>query len=446
MSAVSGDSGRVNHVSGIDSTAHQPEVIAEPKGRLVLSCFGATPAWSGAIALDGTMVLGRAPSCGLVLPDAAASRQHVELRPNGDGAELIDLESRNGTFVNGRRTARSLLSVGDIVRVGNSILRLSREEEDWQPATIKGPLIGGATLAPVRRLIKLVGPTELSVLILGETGTGKEVVARLLHEASGRTGPFVAVNCAALPDALVESELLGHVRGAFTGATQARRGLIAAAEGGTLFLDEIGELPPAAQAKLLRVLEDRVIRPVGSEQERQVDVRVLSATNRDLTATFRPDLHARISVVEIRLPPLRSRPEDLPALVTYLATRRGLAPLALHPDALEALALYDWPQNVRELEQVVRNAALDGADLVQVVALPDRIRANLVRARQETPPSHAAPGSAVEPRARLVEALRKYQGNVRKASESLGMGRGHVYRLLKRWGVDPAQFRGTDGP
>ena len=213
-----------------------------------------------------------------------------------------------------------------------------------------------------------VAPTDTTVLILGESGTGKELVARALHDRSERRdGPLIAVNCAAIPDTLIEAELFGHEKGAFTGADRTREGLIEAASGGTLFLDEIAELPPAAQARLLRVMQESEIRRVGASQSRHVDVRLIAATHRDLPTlveaeAFREDLYFRINVMEIRLPPLRNRPDDIPELARFMlnkACRRLNRPaMTLSDDALAAITAHDWPGNVRELENTIERAVI----------------------------------------------------------------------------------------
>jgi transcriptional regulator with PAS, ATPase and Fis domain len=395
-------------------------------------------------------VVGRGAGCDLLLPDRAVSRCHARIAPHPAGVEVADLGSRNGTYLNGRRVQRTLAAPGALLRVGDTFLRVTCLTDPWEAAQPQGPLVGGPALAAARRLISLVGPTAMSVLLLGETGTGKEVVARLLHLASNREGRFVAVNCAALPEGLVESELFGHVTGAFTGAARARRGLFCAATGGTLFLDEIGELPMAAQAKLLRALEDGQIRPLGAEAPTRVDVRVLSATNCDPKAAiaegrFRPDLLARLATVELHLPPLRDHPEDLQPLAAHLLGRALGREVALESHALEAMALYDWPQNVRELDSVLRSAALRDPQCIRLDLLPRRVRETLAEARRQETPDPGSPATLERPAAsgrdRLEEALRRSNGNVRRASQAMGIARGHAYRMLRRWDIDPGWFR-----
>jgi transcriptional regulator of acetoin/glycerol metabolism len=442
---VAGDMSGQGHVAAGDTAALQP--IAARSGTaafqiIVLRSDGGARR-ATVHALKGPLSVGRAETSDICIEDSGISRVHIQLAPSEAGVELVDLDSRNGTYVDGRRVKRVSQVAGAIVRIGDTFLRVTCYPEDVQMAEPEGPLVGGTALAPVRRLISLVGPTDLPVLVLGETGTGKEVVARLVHEASGRVGPFVAVNCAALPETLVESELFGHVRGAFTGAERTRKGLFAAADQGTLFLDEVGDIPLAAQAKLLRVLEDGLVRPVGAESGFRADVRVLSATNGDLVTAaadgrFRTDLLARLSVVEIRLPPLREHREDLPELASYLMRRSRGHVVPICANALEALLLYEWPQNVRELDNTLRQAMIQTVGGIVLERLPERVQHALHRARHCPASATTAPADL---KARLEEALQVHRGNVRRASLALGLARGHVYRLLRRWELDPGAFR-----
>lgn len=357
------------------------------------------------------------------------------------------MNSSNGTFVAGRRVTVCAAQPGSVLRVGDTFVWVLTMIEPWEPPNAKALLIGGTSLAPIRRLIGLVGPTSLRVLVLGESGTGKELVARALHAASRRTGPFVPVNCSALPAALVESELFGHARGAFTGADRARHGLFVAAQGGTLFLDEVGELDPLAQAKLLRVIEDGEVRPIGSDRALRIDARIIAATNRDIGQAveqekFRGDLRARLGEVEMTIPPLRSRTEDLPALCRHLLHRSGGADTVIKPDALEALAIHDWPLNVRELDNVLRTATLESSALITLENLPERIHSRWFSRRAEvstriTPPDR----DGDELRKRVEHELGQSNGNIRHAALAVGVARGHLYRLLRRWNLRPQDFR-----
>jgi transcriptional regulator with PAS, ATPase and Fis domain len=300
----------------------------------------------------------------------------------------------------------------------------------------------------VRDFVRTVAPTDETVLVFGETGTGKEVVARLIHAQSSRaTGPFVAMNAACVPHELFESELFGHKRGAFTGAQADRAGLFREASRGTLFIDELAELPLESQAKLLRVIEMKTIRPVGESGESEVDVRIVAATNRDLwtetqAGRFREDLYFRLQVFPVLIRPVRERPEDIEPLATHLLGRLGKSEVDLDPDALAALREYDWPGNVRELLNVLRRASL--------FAISDTIDGDLVgrmiaasvfgNARESTPP--LAPGQAnhtnladVE-REHIERVLQDKEGNVTRAAAALGIDRRTLQRKLRGYGIE----------
>jgi two-component system response regulator AtoC len=328
----------------------------------------------------------------------------------------------------------------------------------------QGPLAGGApcglvgqtaVMDGVRRLIERIAPAPSTVLITGETGTGKELVAEALHHMSPRRGaPFVKINCGALPETLVESELFGHERGAFTGAAQARPGRFELAHGGTLFLDEVGELPPAVQVNLLRVLQDGMVDRIGSTEARRVDVRLLAATHRDLQedverGRFRQDLSFRIRVVEIKVPPLRERLDDLPLLVEFfldkLSRRLGLARPSVGPGTIEALRARAWPGNVRELENAVERALLLargpslGPEDFAIDAAGETAGAH-ASARSSAAPSAGIKGAAREAAAtaerRLIRAaLEATAGNVTRAAERLGLSRRGLQLKLKELGL-----------
>ena len=309
-----------------------------------------------------------------------------------------------------------------------------RREVSERSADIEGLVGRSEVMRAVCDRLKRIAPTPATVLLSGESGTGKEVAARAVHRMSNRAnGPFVPVNCAAIAAELIESELFGHVKGAFTGAQQSREGLFYYARGGTIFLDEIGEMPPAAQAKLLRVLEERRIRPVGSEQEVPVDVRVIAASNRDLKAEvaaqrFRQDLYYRLQVVEVTLPSLHERPEDLPLLVEHFISQ--LAPyldvprLALNARTLARMAAYEWPGNVRELKNFVeRSLILGWFDL------------------GPEPKASALPAGASDESLETVEkrhilaVLAACEGNKSEAGRRLGVSRKTLDRKCQAWGV-----------
>jgi two-component system response regulator HydG len=309
-------------------------------------------------------------------------------------------------------------------------------------------------------LVRKVAASEATVLVLGETGTGKERIARALHLLSPRAGGrFVALNCAAIPAELLESELFGHAQGAFTGAVRDRSGLFEEAHGGTLFLDEIGDTPPALQAKLTRVLEERAIRRVGETHERQLDVRLIAATHRDLEAmvkaeAFREDLWYRLNVAVIRLPPLRDRPDDVELLAAhFLDEQRGTAHgrrlVGFTDQALAALRGYAWPGNVRQLRAAVERAGVVARDgRIDVGDLPPEVLATVAAAEPglvEMPWAAALErGRADVARGYLEAVLRRFDGQVAEAAAHAGVERESFYRLLRKYGVDAAAFRGPD--
>jgi two-component system response regulator AtoC len=341
-----------------------------------------------------------------------------------------------------------------VLRKAEERLRLSRENRRLRSELAKGfrieNFIGSSpALQEMLRQVRRVAPTKTTVLLTGESGTGKELVARALHELSPRAAmPFVAVNCGAIPAELLESELFGHVRGAFTDASRDKKGLAAEADGGTLFLDEIGELPLALQVKLLRFLEDEMVRRVGDTRSERVDVRVVAATARDLARAvkegqFREDLFYRLNVVNVRLPTLRERPDDVPALVEhFLAKYRRLRPEAplegVSPQALEVLRSHRWPGNVRELEHAVERAVvLADGPLVQEEDLPDEVRA-------APAPAALEPGRdlSVKRAFRSLEeqfiraALDRTGGNRTRAAELLDLSYRALLYKIKEYGIE----------
>jgi transcriptional regulator with GAF, ATPase, and Fis domain len=317
--------------------------------------------------IDGRVLVGSAPASQMVVQDPTVSRVHAELEARENGLWVRDLGSRNGTFVEGLQVSGARIPDKGKVRLGSCEIVVDydparlRPVEIWPNDTFSR-LVG--TSVPMRELfatLSRIAPMETSVLIHGETGTGKELVARAIHEASPRAHkPFVVVDCAALPENLLDAELFGHARGAFTGAVGMRTGAIEAADGGTVFLDEIGELPIPMQPKLLRVLESRTVRRVGESTYRTVDVRFISATHRDLlsmvgTGEFREDLFFRLAVIPVEVPPLRERREDVERLVNHFFTLGGGAG-QVDPQLLRELADRPWRGNVRELRNFVDRA------------------------------------------------------------------------------------------
>jgi transcriptional regulator with PAS, ATPase and Fis domain len=316
-------------------------------------------------------------------------------------------------------------------------------------------LLGGYQLDRIAAEITRIAPSLLSVLLLGESGTGKEVVARELHRLSGRRGDFCAVNCAAIPANLIESELFGYKRGAFSGADRDKPGLIKSADGGTLLLDEIGDMPEAAQVKLLRVLQSKEIYPVGATEPERVDVRVVCATHRNLSrlqsqGRFRQDLFARINEYQLSLPPLRERKEDIYQLVLTFLARQGRPDVQLSLPLMVALLHYEWPYNVRELEACVKRAvALSHGDRLDENLLPDAVQEamsdygkrddSLLGTSTDTSnrAARAQPPTADE----LRQLLRDHQGNIAAVGRSLNKARMQVHRWLARYGINIDEFR-----
>lgn len=385
--------------------------------------------------------------------DGLVSREHASFRsvPDCDEVTLEDLKSRNGVHVNGARVERATLVDGDVVRMGSTLFVL--RFEDPKQLDVPSDLLVGVS-PPLRRArvsIKRVGPSDATLLILGETGTGKEVVARAVHASSRRRGPFIAVNCAAITETLAESQLFGHIVGSFTGAHRDHEGYFRAARGGTVLLDEIGEMPASLQPKLLRALEAREVVPVGAVAPQPFDARIIAATNVDLedavrNKSFRGDLYARLSQLRLEIPPLRSRREDILALA---ATKlpKGSPPLA--PDLVEALLLHDWPFNVRELFGVITELLVWGAsaDVLELSAVRDRLAGAVV-----ADSTHAVAGESNVDRERgtmtaeeLAGLLDKHEGNVTAVAREVGRSRTQVYRWITGAGIDPTRYRRPSG-
>jgi transcriptional regulator of acetoin/glycerol metabolism len=409
--------------------------------------------WEG----NGDVTLGRDPGCSVQLGGHDVSRRHAVLRQSAAaGTAIVDLGSRNGIRVNGRPIPLAQLGPQDIVRLGGWVGVVTSAPGDV--VEIAPDFWGGEALTAALAPLRQVAATDLPVIVEGETGTGKERVADALHRWSGRDGPFVAVNCAALPETLAEAELFGYRRGAFTGADRASPGFFRAAERGTLLLDEVSDLPLALQAKLLRVLEEREVQPLGEARPTPIDVRVVVAGQQSLmeavrAGRFRGDLLARLDGLTVRLPPLRQRREDVLPLFSKLldAAGGGRAP-AFESDVAERLCVYDWPFNVRELVLLTRRliAVHGAAATLKLQHLPERMTEGAAsappRASSEAPPKGAdAPGPA-EPvqLPALIAALRAAGGNVARAAAVLGISRQRAYRLMEGQGVDLDTIR-SDG-
>ena len=444
-------------------------------GRRVLLVLDATPR---ALPLpdSGEVTVGRsASSADLVLDDPSISRLHVRLLLEPGRVLVTDLESKNGSRLAGALLSPAVateLPFGVVLEIGEVPVVLQPGHrgadgliERLAPAP-RGPrearsdaMREGAAMQRVHRILARVAPDDVSVLLLGETGVGKELLAESVHRGSLRaSGPLLRLNCAAMSDSLFESELFGHEKGAFTGAVAQKVGLLESARGGTVFLDEIGELPLGLQSKLLRALEQRVVRRVGGRVDIPIDVRFVSATNRDLEAesargTFRSDLYFRLSGFTVRVPPLRERLDELPALATTIlasaARERSIAVPTLSPAALAALGAHPWPGNVRELKNVLVQALIlcEG----QVIDVPDlpldemRARARSLAeigggrpsAPSEVPPAPPAAVGAVDPtlRARIEAALQSTAGNQTEAARLLGISRRTLIHRLEELGI-----------
>jgi transcriptional regulator with GAF, ATPase, and Fis domain len=412
--------------------------------------------------LRPNLVFGRVPDAGAAaIAHGTISRRHARVRTGMGGILCIeDLESRNGTKLNGKTveiplplTTQAVLRLGDVHLVVDTPSERSFDDD----VILRGT---SARMAEARQTLDRAVLSGSTVLVIGETGTGKELVAHEVHRSSGRRGAYVTLNCAELSPQLIESQLFGHERGAFTGAAAAKLGLFAAADGGTLFLDEIGELPLELQPKLLRVLQEGELRRVGSVATQRVDVRVVAATNRDLpalveTGAFRRDLYARLSFHEVHLPPLRERRRDVIAWLSLLwATRtreQGIAvELSLAPDAVERIVLHAWPDNLRGLDRLVhRLVGLAPSGAIGSSALASAMPELAARPSTEPPAGPTPPlaGSDSEPvRAPTPqqaapsrdELLSVYEANgrsVRATAKHFGKERRQIYRWLDRFGI-----------
>ena len=412
--------------------------------------------------LDGdSYEFGRAVGQRIHVQDQRMSRRHFRLESSATGYEIIDLDAANGTFVDGFRLEGSMAFEGEVIAAGDTLFVRDRDvDPDLLPSSPRVTessyqgLVGvSATARALRRSIGTVAGTDGGVLLLGATGTGKEVCARAIHEASGRTGDFVAVNCAAIPAELAEAEFFGSVKGAFTGAGDGRPGYFEQADAGTLFLDEVGDLPAALQAKLLRVLEDNKIRRLGGTKMLGVDVRVVAATHVDLERSdFRRDLLARLGDWILRLPRLAERKADILTLWTHFFG--GDDAPEMTAEFQEALLLYDWPMNIRELKKLARRVAelAPDGEVADVHLLPRAIRDPLFRRlNHEWEPSSGKPEvqtpatpvdeSGTPGRKKLIEALRASGGNVKQAALDNNWHRTQLYRWLTRLGIDPRSYR-----
>jgi DNA-binding NtrC family response regulator len=379
------------------------------------------------------------PMTPVILMTAQASLQSAIAAVNSGAFHYIQKPFSNDELVTILRRACEFRAV----RVENKQLKQEIRRRERTGTTVTRPIGKSKRFVEVLKLAEHVAPTDSTVLIQGESGTGKEVVARYIHNLSTRSdGPFLSINCGALPENLLESELFGHVKGSFTGAVRDKQGLFAAARGGSFFLDEVGEMPPSLQVKLLRVIQEREVIPVGATEAIPVDVRIIAATNRDLEeevrrGNFRSDLFYRLNVIAVNLPALRERRDDLIALIELflenLGQETGGELKALSQDALDAVTVYEWPGNVRELENALEHAVvLSKGTLIEAGALPERItkrkKEPLVAER-----SYKNPTLEVIERAYIMYVLQAEGGNKTRAAEVLGIDPSTLYRKLSRY-------------
>jgi DNA-binding NtrC family response regulator len=444
---------------GIEESFDAPYIV-----RLTVADQSSLPSCRMSVAEVSKVLIGRGdtthhtrshdqegPALHVGVQDSWMSSRHAELIKEEDGRwRLKDSGSKNGTFLNDARCEESVLADGDLFHTGNTtfLFRSEVKRSHLEPPDVdasdllRHPQATRTLSLPLARTMKdmaRVATSSVSIILGGETGTGKEVCAHYLHETSRRAGAFVAVNCGALPANLVESELFGHRKGAFSGALRDRVGLVQASDGGTLFLDEVAELPLDAQVKLLRVLQEREVVPLGATRPIPVDLRIIAASHADLeerasAGHFRADLLARLSGVSFRLPALRERREDIGILVQELLQRT--APernLSFEREALWAIALYSWPRNIRELEQALAGASARAeGGIICLRNLPENVAKAL----------HAEPPSDDEAlRDELIKALRAHKGNVSATAREMGKARVQIRRWCKRFGLDAASFR-----
>jgi DNA-binding NtrC family response regulator len=394
--------------------------------------------------------VGTADSNGLILTDPTVSRHHFTLQVTPEGVLLRDLDSTNGTTLSGFRVVTAYLQTGAVIAVGMTKLRYDELAEQLDEPLSEHNHFGRALGSSVamRRLfsqLQRIAPTDATVLLEGETGTGKGVIAEGIHAASPRAaGPFVVVDCGSIPPQLIESELFGHMRGAFTGATRDREGAFESATGGTVFLDELGELPLELQPKLLRALEERTVKRVGSHEPIKLDVRVIAATNRNLRqavnrGTFRADLYFRLNILRFEIPSLRERRADIPLLIEHFFQQLVGNPGATPPaDLVQHLSGFDWPGNVRELRNVVERAVLmQDARLWQELTSETASAGDVHYRFDEALSFRAAKERAMSQWERwyVAELLARNGGNTSKASRAARMDRTHLRELLRKYEV-----------
>lgn len=469
---------------------HRPTVEVEgqplsegfPVQKITLEVIDGEDVGEGAVFEKPVIRIGADPLCDIVLSDPTVSRTHAEIRRRGENLELVDLESTNGTFLDGLQIGRSNIRPGVTFKVGRTSIRLTVQTEqvpvEMTDRTRYGEIIGQSqALREIFSILDRVAPSDLSVVIEGETGTGKELIAEALHENSNRAkDAFVVFDCSAFPASLLESELFGHEKGAFSGAMNRHRGVFERADGGTIFFDELGEMDIEFQAKFLRVLETGDVRRVGGEKTFNVDVRVVAATNRNLEELvdekkFRRDLFYRLAKVRFRLPALRDRAEDIPLLAEHfldLFVDTAKAKPLLTEDAVRALQAYAWPGNIRQLKNVIEKAValspggtISGEYLRAELGLDGTGGGIATPALQTTGSRPSAPKGSEVFTARirkdddgfvpfrdakdaliaafeeryLAQLLEYTEDNISQAARDADIDRRHLYRLLKKHGL-----------
>ncbi|HEY8144338.1 MAG TPA: sigma 54-interacting transcriptional regulator [Kofleriaceae bacterium] len=428
-----------------------PAFSRQTQGGIFLAIAGPDRGESVHMRPGRSIFFGSSPECEMTLTDKTVSRRHLMAAWEGETVVLRDQGSTNGTFVQGSRFKEIAIGFGAEFKLGRTVIKYLPEEEIVDPEPIDqsafGHLIGGDT--KMRQLFKLmqdVAATEATVLIEGETGTGKELIAEEIHNHSTRReGAFIVFDCGSVPRELIESALFGHVKGSFTGAITDRKGAFADAHGGTIFLDEIGEMALDLQPSLLRVLDKKAVRRVGSNQYEKIDVRVVAATNRDLRAevakkSFREDLYYRLAVIRLSVPPMRERGTDIPLLIEWFINKFSPGrPLKISPEDMNRLRRHSWPGNVRELRNTIERACLLARG--EYINLDDALH------EEPTPslgirtdlPFKEAKGQLVEmfEREYIEDLMRRHRMNLSAAAREAQIDRKHLRELIRKYDLDP---------